>query len=255
MSALVDLEVLGLQAAGQQILDRLDHRIRHAQMHLAADLAQLDGEGDCHDHFVGRGDVGELGVHLRADEFEFDRVDRLPGFRVGLEHDVEHALDDAVFGLGEITAFDPGVEAPVAAEQIVHHQENQVGIEDHQRSAAQRLELHQVEVSGHHQVADELAVLRYPYRADRNLDPAPQEVVEADSQLAGEALVDDFERRHAAAHDAFLRGQVVGANRRGIVRFGRRLVDFAGHAFQQRVDFILREKIVGHGGFTGSRRK
>jgi len=151
------------------------------------------------------------------------------------------------FGLGEVASFDAGVETPVAAEQVVDHEEDQVGVEDHQGRTAQRLELHQVEIGGHDQVADEFAVLGYPHRTDRDLHATPQEIVEADPQLACKPFVDDLERRHPAAHDAFLRGEIVGTRARKVVRFGRRLVDFAGHAFQQRVDFVLRKKVVGHG--------
>ena len=42
-----------------------------------------------------------------------------------------------------------------------------------------------------------------------------QQVVEADAQLAREALVDHLERRHAAAHDAHLAAEVV------VARFAR----------------------------------
>jgi len=33
-----------------------------------------------------------------------------------------------VFGLREVPSFDAGVETPVAAEQVVDHEENQVGL-------------------------------------------------------------------------------------------------------------------------------
>ena len=103
------------------------------------------------------------------------------------------------------------MEAAVAAEQVVDQQEHQARIEHHQRGAAQRFHVDQVQVGRDHQVADEFAVLRDPHRADRDFGAAAQEVEQADPQIPGETLVDDLERRHAAADDALLRGQVVRA--------------------------------------------
>jgi hypothetical protein len=68
---------------------------------------------------------------------------------------------------------------------------------------------------GYHQVADELAVLLHLDRAHRDLDTLVHVVEQADAQVTGEALVDQLHRRHAAAHDALLAAQVVGANRTG----------------------------------------
>ena len=57
--------------------------------------------------------------------------------------------------------------------------------------------------------------LMRPHRAHRDLRAAAHEVEEADAQQAREALVDDLERRHAPAHDALLRGEVVRPDRAG----------------------------------------
>ena len=117
-----------------------------------------------------------------------------------------------VLGLREVATLDAGVEAAVAAEQVVDDQEHERGLEHEQRVAAQRLQLHEVEVGRHDQVADELAVLDHAHRADRDLGAAAHEVEQADAQQAREALVDDLERGHAPAHDALLGGEVVGAH-------------------------------------------
>src|SRR5262245_50504574 len=83
--------------------------------------------------------------------------------------------------------------------------------------------------------------------ADRHFHRAAQQVVQRDAQLAREALVDHFERRHAAAHDAHLARKIVGAGFAG--RRGRLGADGTGvDAVQQRVDFILVEYfLAAHG--------
>ncbi|KAG1439122.1 hypothetical protein G6F55_013802 [Rhizopus delemar] len=80
--------------------------------------------GDDH-HFIVAGDAGELGVHLRAHVLEFDRIDGIPGLAVAFQGQVEQAPDDALFGRGEIPAFDARVVAAIAAEQAVDDQEHQ----------------------------------------------------------------------------------------------------------------------------------
>ena len=215
-------------------------------MHFTADRSQFDREGGRHHDFIGCGDISELGIHLGADVLELHRVHRLPGLFVRLENDVQDAVDDALLGLGEVTPFDPGMEAAVAPEQVVHHQEHQVGVEHHQRGAAQRLHVHQVKVGGNYQVADEFAVLGYTHRTDRHFSAAMQEVEQADAQQPRETLVDDFQRRHPAAHDAFLGRQGVRPHARGFnLRAG--FVDVSADALEECVDFILRQKIFGHG--------
>src|SRR3569833_3566143 len=73
-----------------------------------------------------------------------------------------------------------------------------------------------------------------------------QEIEQADAQQPGEAGVDDFQRRHPPADDAFLRREVVRPYARFI--FGRMaFILVAGDALQQRIDFFLGEKIVCHG--------
>jgi hypothetical protein len=109
----------------------------------------------------------------------------------------------------EIAAFDAGMEAPVAAEQVIDHEEHQIRVEHEQRGAAQRLHVDQVQVGRDRQIAGEFAVLHHLHRADGNFRGTAHEVEDADAQQTREAVVDDFEAGHPAADDAFLRGDVV----------------------------------------------
>ena len=208
----------------------------------AAELKRI-GRGD---HDLGRRcDVRELRVHLGPYVFELQLVHRRPGPRVlGKDH-VEQALNDALFRGREITPLDARVEASVAPEQVVDHQEDEVGVEDHQTRATQGFDLHQVEVGRHDQVAHELAVFLHLDRTDRNLRTAVHVVEQADAQVTGKALVDELHRRHSAADDAFLRGKVVRANAAFVLGATLRLVRFSRDAAQQGIYFILGEK-VGH---------
>src|SRR5690606_8336887 len=58
-------------------------------------------------------------------------------------------------------------------------------------------------------------------------------------------LVDDFHRRHAAAHDALLAGNVIAAHLAFFMHFLHGFLALAGHAFQQGIDLFLGQK-----GFT-----
>ena len=144
----------------------------------------------------------------------------------------------ALLGRREIAALDAGVELAVAAEQVVDDQEHQIRVDDEQRGAAQRLDLHEIQIGRHHQIADEFAVFQRAYRADCDLRAATDEVEEPDAQQARETLVDQFERGHAPAHDALLRGDVVGAYV-GFVAPPFGFVSFAADAFEQVVNFFL----------------
>src|SRR5690606_23471770 len=84
-------------------------------------------------------------------------------------------------------------------------------------------------------------------RPDRDVGVAPHEIQQQMAQVAGEALVDEFERLHAPPHDAVGRAQVVGARAARIGLVAGFAVALAGNAGQQRIDFILRKKrLVGH---------
>src|SRR5690606_37217355 len=100
---------------------------------------------------------------------------------------------------------------------------------------------------GHHQVGEEGAVLLHLDRTHRDLRVAPHEVEQADPQVPGEAVVDDLERRHAAAHDALLKREVVGNDAFGRVGFvGGRLL--AADTDEEGVDFVLGQELFGHRG-------
>ena len=133
-------------------------------------------ESGSHHHLVGSGNVGEAGIHLGADIFEFNRINRFPGFLVIRENHSEHVLDNALLGLGKFPAFDAGVEPAVTAKQVVHHQEYQVGIDNDQCGATQWLDLHHIEVTRHRQIAHEFAVLQYSYRPRGDFRGAAYEI-------------------------------------------------------------------------------
>jgi hypothetical protein len=138
------------------------------------------------------------------------------------------------------------VKAAIAAEHVVHDQEYQARVEDKQRRAAQGLGGDQIQVGRDHQVAGELAVFLYPYRADRDLGAAVHVVEQADAQVAGKALIDQFERGHAPADDALLRSEIVGTRAIAASSTGFGFVGFAADALEQGVDFILGEEIGAH---------
>ena len=76
------------------------------------------------------------------------------------EHVLEQHVDDAILGRRELAAFDLG-EAAVAAEEVVDHREHQLRIENHQPGAAQRQDLHQVQVGRHVQRMHVFAELQH----------------------------------------------------------------------------------------------
>lgn len=86
-------------------------------------------------------------VDLRVDVLEVHLQHRLPGFLQIDEGLLQHHPHHPQFGRGELAALDLGVAA-VAAEEVVHQLEHQLGVEDEQRGDAQRLHLHQVEAGG-----------------------------------------------------------------------------------------------------------
>ncbi len=120
------------------------------------------------------------------------------------------------------------MEAAIAAEHVVDDQKNQIGIEDKQGRTAQRFADDQIEVGRDHQIADEFAVLLDANRTDGDLRIAMHVIEEANTQIAGETLVDQFESGHAPANDAFLGAQVVVANAAAFVGTLFGFVGFAG---------------------------
>src|SRR5690606_19250808 len=206
--ALVLVADVGLETGIEHLANRLDHRVGHGDMEIAAATVQLDVEGRDHHHLAGADDIGQRRVDLRMHVLEVDFQDRLPGFLEIVERLVEHHAHHAQLGGCEFAALDLGMAA-VAAEEVVHQLEHQLGVENEQRSAAQRLDLHQVQAGGHVQRVDVFAELHHLHAADRDVRRAPQQVEHADAGIAGETLVDHLQRGHAPAHDPVLTGQVV----------------------------------------------
>ncbi|MPM98521.1 hypothetical protein SDC9_145709 [bioreactor metagenome] len=223
-------------------------------MHVGGGAAEFQRERGRDDDFRWCRDAGELRVHLRADVLELDCVHRLPSLRIFGEDDAQQALDDALLGGGEITPLDPGMEAAVAAEHVVDDQEDQIGVEDKQRRAAQRLGRDQIQVGRDDQVADELAVFLHADRADRDFRVTVHIVEEADAQVTGETLVDQLQRRHPAADDALLSAQVVGTNPGFVPAAFFRIVGFPSDALEQGVNFVLGEKVASHGSLLDDER-
>src|SRR5690606_24385290 len=62
--ALVLIVDIGLEAGIEHLADRLDHRVRHGDVQVAAATIQFDMEGGHHYHFTGTDDVGQCRVDL-----------------------------------------------------------------------------------------------------------------------------------------------------------------------------------------------
>src|SRR5690606_19634931 len=207
--------------------------------------ADLEREAGGDHDLGGRGDVRELGLHLRAHVLELEGIDARPGVAIVLADHLEDPVDDALLGRRELASLDPCLESARASEEGVDHREHELGLEDQHAAAAQRLDLHDVEIGGDHQVREEGAVLLDLHGADSDLRVAAHEVEEAYPQVPGEAVVDDLERRHAAAHDPLLQREVVGhhpVDRLGLL--GRELL--AADADEEGVDLVLGQKLFGH---------
>ncbi|MNZ74590.1 hypothetical protein D3C78_930410 [compost metagenome] len=135
-------------------------------MQVAAATIEFDVEGRDHHRLARPDDVGHGRVDLGVDVLEVDRHDRLPGFLEVDEGLVQHHAHHAQFGGGELAALDLGVAA-VAAEEVVHQLEHQLGVEDEQRGTAQRLDLDQVEAGRHVQRVHVFAELHHLHATHR----------------------------------------------------------------------------------------
>src|SRR3546814_1333874 len=81
--------------------------------------------------------------------------------------------------------FDLGVTT-VTAEEIVHQFEHQLGVEDEQRSAAQRLDLYQVEAGGYIQRVHVLTEFHHLHTSDGHIGRTAQHVEHADAGVSGD---------------------------------------------------------------------
>src|SRR6202012_3178959 len=89
---------------------------------------------------------------------------------------------------------------------------------------------------------------------DRDFRALAYEVEQADADVAREAFADDFHRRHAAADDPLLVGQVVVADAAFDLLFRLELLALAGDALQEGIDFVLRKNLLIHGASCRSGR-
>ena len=207
-------------------------------MHFPHHRAEIHLESSGNDDLVGSRHVGELGVRFRAHILKFNRVYRMPGLAITVKHQVEQALDNALLSLGEIPALCLWLETAISAEQAIHHQEDQNRVEYEERSAAQWLDVHQVQIAWHRKVTHEFAEFDDFYGAGGDVRAAPHEIEQAQAQKTRKALIDDFERRHAPTHDPFLRCQIIGTKTRGRGALLTRWRAVA-YPFEQRVYLFL----------------
>ena len=181
--------------------------------------------------------LGGAGVHYWPRIAERFGIEIALGAQIG-EGLLQQQVDHPHFGGGEFAALDAGGVAPVAAEEVVHHRVDQLGLEHDQAHAAQRLEADQVEVGRHVELVQVIAELHQVDAAHRQVGRAADQVEQADAPQAHEALVDHLQCRHPAADDPVLAGEVVGARD---ARIWRRLGvhDTGIHAVQQGIDLVL----------------
>src|SRR6185437_15265373 len=244
--ALVLLDAVAGDTRIEYLAQRLDHRVGHGHVQVAAGAVELDVEaGDDHD-LRRRDDVGEVRVDLRVEVLELDGGDVRPRFAQVREDAAQHDVNDALLGCGELPPLDLRVPAGTA-EEVVDHREHQLRVEHHERRAAEGVDLHEVEARRHVQRVHVLAEFPDLDRADGDLRRAPQQVVEADAVETGETLVDHLERGHPPAHDPHLGVEIVGTGLTGLRRrlgADRTRID----AVYQGVDLGLVENLLlAHG--------
>ena len=211
-------------------------------MQVTTTTIQFNMEGRYHDHFTGTDDVGQRGIHFRVDVLEVDIHHRMPGFLEVNKGLIEHHAHHTQLSGGELTPFDLGVPA-IATKEVVDQLEHQLGVENKQTGAAQRLHLHQVEAGRHIQRVHVFAELHHLHTAHRHIGGAAQQVEHADAGIAGKTLVDHLKRRHAPTDNAVLTGQVIllDASRFGFVLgFNQAVVD----TMQQGIDLILGKQVL-----------
>src|SRR5581483_1104856 len=161
--ALVLLDPVARDARIQNFAQRLDHRVRHGDVQVAAAAIQLDMEARLHHDLRRRDDVREVRVDFGIQILDLDRGDMRPRLvKVG-KHVSEQHVNDSLLGGGELPAFDLCVPAG-AAKEIVDHSKHELRIEHDERRAAKGMDFHKVQarrnVQGVHVFAELLDVDR-----------------------------------------------------------------------------------------------
>src|SRR5690606_28577142 len=123
--AFVAVVAVALDAGIEQFADRFQHRIRQGDVDVAATAIQLDVEAGDHHVLARADDIGEVRVDLRVDVLEVHVHHRPPGLAQVGEGLLDHQVDHAHLGGGELATLDAGGVAAVAAEEVVYHGEHQ----------------------------------------------------------------------------------------------------------------------------------
>jgi len=97
----------------------------------------------------------------------------------------------------------------IAAKKVVNRGEYQVGIDDAQAGAAERVDVDQVQAGRHEQAAYVFRKLDHLDAGRRYLGGTAQHVEHADAYRTDEAIIDHIQGRHTAADDAILAAQVI----------------------------------------------
>ena len=144
------------------------------------------------------------------------------------------------------------MKLPDTPKQGVDNSKNQRRLTHNEPTATQGPDGYDIEVGRHRQFAQKRAVALHGDHAHRYFGAAANEIEQTDTEVACKALVDDFHRRHAPAHDALLARNVVASDLPGLKDFLLSLLTLAGNAFEQGVDFFLRQERFAHGRLPGS---
>ena len=148
--------------------------------------------------------------------------------------------------MGEFATFYFGRETPVAAEQVIHRDEHQAWRKHHQTGAAQRLQMNQVKVGWHRQVAGKLVIRLNADRTHRNIRATTQQVKQPHTELTYKTFVNDLQRLQTFTYHATLGIRVIGTNIAIAANTRLRIITFIAVAVEQRIDFCLRKNTVAH---------
>ncbi len=140
----------------------------------------------------------------------FSGEHRRPRLLEILEHDTEQALDDALLGLTVKSRPSTRVwNSPLPPNRLSITRYTRSGSK--MKSAVPRsgFACTRFRLVGTTRLRTNSLYFCDAHRSDRDFRGAAHEVEESDAQQSRETLVDDLERRHPPANDAFLRREVV----------------------------------------------